>query len=119
MKGKTEVIVFEDSSVQYDWPDTLVGFIEFWQENLELIPKEFSEEATIALEITEGYNGESDLNVKIAYFRPETEGEGQAREATKLARDEKEKARDLEIFKALKAKIFRINSLGGVPKPTS
>lgn len=87
----------------YDWTDSnlkAVEFIKEWQDNLNLVPEEFRENATIKVEVSEEY-GYGYAEFELVYERPETEVE------LKQKQDEKEytKAKKLAEYNKLKQEL--------------
>lgn len=72
MKGQVmeiTVMVFKDDDIEV--PESPEAFMEFWQEKIDLIPKEFLSTAKVDLDCQERW-GSAYLELEISYRREET-----------------------------------------------
>ena len=88
MTNKTvTVTAFEDTSLE--WFDcSPKAFLKFWQEKIVLIPDEYSESATINLDVDDCF-GVPVMSALITYERPETETDREAAAAKERQREDK------------------------------
>jgi hypothetical protein len=87
------------------WPSRNADeFISWLSEKLADIPDEFRASAEVVIGSSFGYNGDSNAEIAIFYYRPETDAEIMSRidEEKRIRRYEKEK--EIRLLNALKAK---------------
>ena len=90
-----KIVISNDDN--YDLPDNLIQFIEYFQEKLSIIPEEYREFADIEIDCCE-YSGE----FKVSYTRDETDEEQSKRLAS--INDRLVERRD-----SLKAQLEKVN----------
>lgn len=98
---KQEVTVTLCSITEYssEWsPGRLTEFIQWLNEMLEQVPPEFRESATVNIDLATGEYETPGMS--IYYFRPETDGEEAAREASEATLERAYEARREAVERA-------------------
>ena len=87
------------------WPSRNADeFISWLSEKLSDVPDEFRESAEVVIGSSCGYEGDSNAEIAIFYYRPETDAEMMARIDEEERRRRHEKEREIRLLNALKAK---------------
>jgi len=103
---KTEVVCKERS---YNLEDSLLEFNAWLKEQIDKIPKEYLDSATIEIESWVEYDTPS-TELIITYDRPETKEEVLIREKKESTHRREMRLKELEQLAMLKKKYERVNS---------
>lgn len=87
------------------WPSSNAGeFMTWLSETLSLVPDEFRASAEIVIGSNSGYDGDSNAEIYICYYRPETDAEMMSRIDEEERRRRHEKEMEIRLLNSLKAK---------------
>jgi hypothetical protein len=93
-RQSVKVDVFSGQRYDGDWPpNDAAGFIAWFQGKIDTIPAEHRSDARIELDSESSYEDSHYASIGISYWRPETDGEMEARAADVRARIAHEIAR--------------------------
>jgi hypothetical protein len=105
MTNEVKIVVYEYDDCAESLPVNADKFMVFWQDKLNLVPKEFLSAAKISLNACHGtYDDDVDLEAKVYYSRPETDQETKEREDKLLYRQSVMDRDDRMEYERLKAK---------------
>jgi hypothetical protein len=97
MKTITET-VYDSNITRFDPPESLFEFVEWLEEQVEKIPAEYGDSATIVWE--GGYDG-GGFSCVISYLRPPTERELKRKEELDIKREQSRESYDREQFERI------------------
>lgn len=105
MKQIIKITVFDKEQYDGEWPpEDAAGAIAWLSEKVASIPEAFRSAAKIEFDSVGGYEGSHYARIEIAYTRLETDEEESDRMRVEEARQQRQRAAELDTLARLQAK---------------